>query len=60
MPHKFTFPAKALSRKLGAQAQKRGFACASVLFHPQFYILHSIFYISLRWSVDEGFSFVSP
>ena len=28
----FTFPARALPRKLGARAQKRGFACASIYF----------------------------
>ena len=42
----FTFPAGALSRKLGAPAQKRGFACARIIFiaskilHFTFYILH--------------------
>ena len=42
----FTFPAGALSRKLGALAQKRGFACARIiLMYPKFYILHSTFYI---------------
>ena len=32
--------------KLGALAQKRGFACARIiLMYPKFYILHSTFYI---------------
>ena len=42
----FTFPAGALSRKLGAPAQKRGFACARIIFIAS-KILHFTFYILL-------------